>query len=106
MKTYNISCCAECPALKKQKNGECFCSKCEKVIIYDDLSPISPALIGFPDWCPLENVKSAGEGCKDYNKVVQKIIRILGDHHYSEKVVSEAAYYLNSVFDGNEKEAV
>lgn len=98
MKINKISCCAECSALHKH-NGSCLCTKAEKEILMETSDSVDKTLVSFPSWCPLENTKTTEGNCKDYRDVICNIIKILGGPHYSKALISEAAYYLNTVLE-------
>ena len=89
-----ISCCAECPAYRTTKDNNSFCGKQNRNISVSLDEVVDPALIGFPEWCPLPSEESSSQ--KDFTKVIRKIEKILEDDT-SVDAYAEASHYLNSV---------
>jgi hypothetical protein len=81
-----------------------YCEKQSRRIEEDSENPVNPALIGFPEWCPLKTVNTAGEPKTNYKKEIKQIMRIMEDDS-SPDAVTEAAHYLNSVVEDAKKKA-
>jgi hypothetical protein len=80
-----------------------FCEKESSRIDEDSENPINPALVGFPEWCPLETaVISEGQNT-DYKREVKQIMRIIDNA--SPDAFQEASHYLNSVIENAKKKA-
>jgi len=98
MQKINIlSCCAECPAYKLKDGRTSFCIKENREIESNSENPVNSALVGFPEWCPLETEISKG-ATKDYRKEASQIARIVADDSYFDSL-QEASYYLNKVVE-------
>jgi hypothetical protein len=95
-KSYTISCCAECPAFIKKEN---FCKKEEVIIDQDTSNPVSLALIGFPEWCPLPDVEIVGNNLSiELKKVARQILKRL-DLDSDDDSVTSISHYLSTVVD-------
>jgi hypothetical protein len=68
----------------------------------DSDNPVNAAMVGFPEWCPLETVETAGEKNSDYKKEVKQIIRIMADDANQDALL-EASHYLNKVIEDAKK---
>ena len=97
MKIIRISCCAECLAHSLKSERIPHCGKMNRRIDENSENSINPALIGFPEWCPLETA-GAEETIADYKKEVKHIMKIMTDDTNSDPLQS-ASYYLNSVVE-------
>jgi hypothetical protein len=104
-KNYTISCCAECPAFIKKGN---FCKKKELIIEQDASDFIDLTLVGFPDWCPLSDVKLVGDNLSvELKRVARQILKRLDLDDDSVTLIS---HYLSTVveikdFKGTKKKA-
>jgi len=58
---------------------------------------VNPALVGFPEWCPLETVEPE-KTIIDYKKEVKHIMKIMTDDSNPDPL-QEASHYLNSVIE-------
>ena len=98
-----ISCCAECSVHKLRAKRIPYCEKLNRRI--DDSSEkfINPALVGFPEWCPLETFKLTGESSKDYINEIKEIIRIMSDDTIID-ALAEASHYLNLIVENVKKD--
>ena len=100
-KVIIISCCAECPAYRLISGVAPFCGKLGRRTDECSGNFTNPALVGFPDWCPLESFSAADETNIDYKKEIKKIMQITEDG--SPDAIQEAAYYLNSIIKNVKK---
>jgi hypothetical protein len=95
-KSYMISCCAECPAFIKKNNS---CKREGMIIKRDASNPVSLALIGFPEWCPLSDAEFAGG---DFNvelkKIARQILKRL-DVDFDDDLVVSIFHYLSEVVE-------
>jgi len=98
-----ISCCAECSTFKSQEERIPYCEKQKRRIDENSENSVNPALIGFPEWCPLETMKTDGE-TTDYKKEVKRIMRIMADETNPDPL-AEASHYLNTVVDDARKQS-
>jgi hypothetical protein len=95
-KSYTISCCAECPAFIKKED---FCEKEEMTVDQDSSNPVSLALIGFPEWCPLPDVEIMGDNLSiELKKVARQILKRL-DLDSDDDSVTSISHYLSKVVD-------
>jgi hypothetical protein len=76
-----------------------YCGKTDRRIDENTDSSINPALVGFPEWCPLETVDT-GEPNTDYKKEVKHIMKIMTE---DPDGIQEASHYLNSVVENAKK---
>jgi hypothetical protein len=90
-----ISCCAECPAYKLRQNRIPHCEKLNQRIDDNTENPVNLALVGFPEWCPLEIVDELGNIDTDYKKEVKRIMQIMEEE--TPEALHEASHYLNSL---------
>jgi hypothetical protein len=91
-----ISCCAECPAFVKEDN---LCGKEEISIGKGDPDPAAAVLLGFPEWCPLSDVKVAGDGLDaGFKKIARQILKRL-DLDTDDDSVTLVSHYLSTVTD-------
>ena len=97
-----ISCCAECSVYKLRAERIPYCEKLDRRVDDNSEKSINPALVGFPEWCPLETFKITGESLKDFRKEVKQIMKIMSDETFSD-ALAEASYYLNSVVENAKK---
>jgi hypothetical protein len=81
-----------------------FCEKQGQLIEGSADNPVNQALVGFPDWCPLDSVRVAGERNGNYKKEIKTILRIM-ENDSSSDALSEASHYLNSVIEDVKKKA-
>ena len=100
-KIIKISCCAECSAHLLRLGRIPHCRKMNRRIDENSENLINPALIGFPEWCPLETVESE-ETVTDYKKEVRHILKIVIDDSNPD-LIQEASHYLNSVVEDAKK---
>jgi hypothetical protein len=99
-----IACCAECSAYTLRDRIKIpYCGKKDRRIDEKSDSSVNPALIGFPEWCPLETVAPEGT-ITDYKKEVKHIMKIMTDESNSDGL-QEASHYLNSVVENAKKKA-
>jgi hypothetical protein len=87
------------------RNGLRFSQICEKQgwrIEGASDNPVNVAMVGFPKWCSLETVETAGEKNSDYKKEVKQIIRIMADNSNQDALL-EASHYLNKVIEDVKK---
>ena len=99
-KLIKISCCAECPFYTELDGIIPHCDKQLERIDRNSDNFVNSALIGFPDWCPLESVTEGK--IHDYKKDILKILRIMENPECLD-ALQEASHYLNSVVE-NAKE--
>jgi hypothetical protein len=97
-KIYIISCCAECPAYKLRMGRMSYCEKQEQRIKENSENPVNSAMVGFPEWCPLETIETAGKTNIDYRKEVKQILRIVANDFNPDNFL-EASHYLNKVIE-------
>lgn len=97
MKTYNVSCCGECPACARH-GGKMSCMTAGRIIGTTD-DGVNPGLVGIPSWCPLEDARADGKRA-DYRKAVRRVARILESGGYGEDAIAEAAHYLDLAVGG------
>jgi hypothetical protein len=81
-----------------------YCEKQIRRIEEDSENPVNPALVGFPEWCPLKAVETSGDLNTNYKKEVKQIMRIMEDDSNPD-AITEAAHYLNSVVEDAKKKA-
>jgi hypothetical protein len=99
-KSCVISCCAECPAYKERDGKTPYCEREGLRIKAGSGDLVNPAVIGFPEWCPLDSVEILAT--VNYKKAVKKIMDIMSDESNPEALL-EASHYLNSVVDDAKK---
>jgi hypothetical protein len=80
-----------------------YCDKKNRRIEGNSENPVNPAVVGFPEWCPLETVE-ASETNDNYKKEVKQILRIMEDESNPDAIL-EASYYLNTVIENAKKKA-
>jgi hypothetical protein len=100
-KTVKISCCAECSVYLLKSGRIPHCGKLDRRIDEKSDNSINPALIGFPEWCPLETVEPE-ETITDYKREVKHIMKIMTDDSNPD-ALQEASHYLNSVVENAKK---
>ena len=96
-KIIKISCCAECSAHLLRLGRIPYCGKTNQRIDENSENLVNPALVGFPEWCPLETVEPE-ETIADYKKEVKHIMKIMNDDSNPDPI-QEASHYLNSVIE-------
>jgi hypothetical protein len=95
-KSYTISCCAECHAFIKK---DILCRKEARIIDQDASNPVSLALIGFPEWCPLPDVEVVGDSLSvELRKIARQILKRL-DFDLDDESVTSISHYLSTVVD-------
>jgi hypothetical protein len=95
-KSYTISCCAECPAFVSKSY---FCKKESWVVEQDTSNSVDLTLLGFPDWCPLPDVKIVGDSLGvELKKVARQILKRL-DLDLDDDSVTSISHYLSTVVD-------
>jgi hypothetical protein len=78
---------------------EPYCEKRGWLIEGDSENPVSPALIGFPEWCPLPDVEIVGGGLSvDLKRVARQILKQL-DLDLDDDSVISISHYLSTVVD-------
>ena len=102
-KIIKIACCAECPACRTHVLGIPFCHKMDRRIDEKSDNSVNPALIGFPEWCPLETVETE-EIITDFKKEIKHIMKIMTDESNTD-ALQEASHYLNTVIENSKKKA-
>ena len=99
-----ISCCAECSACKVSPNNNVpLCEKQSRRIDENYEGHVNPALVGFPEWCPLETVETPRGIRTNYKKEIKNIMQIMGDES-NQDALQEASHYLNTVVENAKKE--
>jgi hypothetical protein len=81
-----------------------YCEKMGLRIIGDSENPVNPAMVQFPEWCPLETVAAGRTSNGSYKKEIRQIMRIMEDAPGADAII-EASHYLNSVIENAKKEA-
>jgi hypothetical protein len=79
-----------------------YCKKTNRRIDENSGNSINPALVGFPEWCPLETLET--KNFSDYRKEIKDIMKIVTED-ISKDALEEASYYLNSVVENAKKKA-
>ena len=97
-KINKISCCAECSAYVLKKEAISFCKKAKKSIKTDSNNYVNLALVGFPEWCPLDSLDFQGNIIINFKKEVKQIMEIMKNSSNSD-ALQDASQYLNSVLE-------
>ena len=101
-KTIKISCCVECSAHSLKSERIPYCGKMGRRIDDDFEHSVDPALIGFPEWCPLETIEPKGK-VADYKKHVKTIMKIMSDG-FNPDSLQDASHYMNCVVESAKKD--
>jgi hypothetical protein len=79
--------------------GEHYCERRGWLIDGDRGNPVSPALIGFPKWCPLSDVEIAGDDLSvEFRKIARQILKRMDLDSDDDSLVS-ISHYLSTVVD-------